>query len=120
MNPILILLAVGLIAGIFSGVIGIGGGIIIVPALVYFLGMNQLTAQGTTLALFLPPIGFLAVYNYYKAGYVDIKSGLIMAITFIIGGYIGSKVSIALDQNTVKRIFGIVTLLIAVKMIFGK
>lgn len=120
MNVILILLAIGLFAGILSGVIGIGGGIVIVPALVYLLGMNQLTAQGTTLALFLPPIGLLAVYNYYKASYVDIRSGLIMAVTFIIGGYIGSKISIGIDQTTVRRIFGAVILLIAVKMILGK
>lgn len=120
MNVLLILLAIGLLSGILSGMVGIGGGIIIVPALVYMLGMNQLTAQGTTLALFLPPIGFLAVYNYYKAGYVDVKSGLIMAITFIVGGYLGSRISISIDQATVKKIFGFVALLVAVKMIFGK
>jgi uncharacterized membrane protein YfcA len=120
MNLILVLLIIGFAAGVLSGVVGIGGGLVIVPALTILLGMNQLTAQGTTLALFLPPIGFLAVYNYYKAGFVDVKSGLIMAITFIIGGYFGSKISISLDQQTVKKIFGIITLLVAVKMIFGK
>lgn len=120
MNTIIILLCVGLAAGIMSGLVGIGGGTVIVPALVYFMGMSQLNAQGTTLAMFLLPIGILAASNYYKGGYVDIKVGLVIATTFVIGGYIGSKISIGLDQNVVKKIFGIFLLLISVKMIFGK
>jgi len=120
MTTIIILLALGLIAGVLSGMIGIGGGIVIVPVLVYFLGFSQQEAQGTTLAMFLPPIGILAVYNYYKAGYVDIKAALIIGITFIVGSYVGSKISISLDQSIVKRIFGIIILLISLKMIFTK
>lgn len=120
MTTLMILLCVGLMAGILSGLIGIGGGIIIVPALVYFLGLSQHEAQGTSLAVLLLPVGILAVLNYYKAGYVDIKSTLIIASTFLIGGFIGSKIAIAIDQNMVKRVFGVILLLIACKMIFAK
>lgn len=120
MNTTLILLAVGLIAGILSGMVGIGGGIVIVPALVYFLGFSQHTAQGTTLAMFLLPIGILGVYNYYKEGYVDIKVALIIAATFIAGSYVGSKIAISIDQAIVKKIFGVIMLLVSVKMILGK
>jgi uncharacterized membrane protein YfcA len=120
MTTILILLGVGLMAGILSGMVGVGGGIIIVPALVYFMTMNQHQAQGTSLAVLLLPVGIFAVYNYYKAGYVDFKATLIIASTFLIGGFIGSKIAIAIDQNTVKKIFGVVLLLVAFKMILGK
>ena len=114
------MLCIGLAAGILSGMVGVGGGIIIVPALVYFISMSQHEAQGTSLAVLLLPVGILAVYNYYKEGYVDIKTTLIIASTFIIGGFIGSKISIALDQNMVKKFFGGVLLLVALKMILGK
>ncbi len=120
MNLILILLVVGLIAGMLSGMVGIGGGIIITPALVYFMGMNQHTAQGTTLTMFLMPIGILGFFNYYKAGYVDIKTSLIVASTFILGSFIGSKFSIGLDQTTIKRVFGVIILVISIKMILDK
>jgi uncharacterized membrane protein YfcA len=116
----MILLCVGLLAGVLSGMVGVGGGIIIVPALVYFLSMTQHQAQGTSLAVLLLPVGIFAVFNYYKAGYVDIKSTLIIASTFLIGGLIGSKIAIAIDQNTVKKIFGVILLLVAFKMILGK
>lgn len=117
---ITILIIIGLLAGIFSGAIGIGGGIIIVPALVMFLGMSQHQAQGTTLALMIPPIGILAVYNYYKQGYVDIQTSLIIAVAFIIGGYVGSKISLSLSAEVLKRVFGVILLAVAVKMIFSK
>jgi len=116
----MILLCVGLLAGILSGMVGVGGGIIIVPALVYFMAMSQHQAQGTSLAVLLLPVGILAVMNYYKAGYVDVRATLIIASTFLIGGFIGSKISIAIDQHTVKKIFGVVLLLVAFKMILGK
>lgn len=120
MTTVMILLCVGFLAGTLSGLIGVGGGIIIVPALIFFMGMTQGEAQGTSLAVLLLPVGILAVMNYYKAGYVDIRSTLIIASTFIIGGFIGSKIAVVIDQNTVKRIFGIVMLLIAIKMILAK
>ena len=120
MATILILLSIGLAAGVFSGFIGVGGGIIIVPALVYFLGMPQHEAQGTTLAMLLMPIGILGVWNYYRAGQVDFKVALIIATTFVIGSYVGSKTSLRLDPQIMKKFFGIIILLISLKMIFGK
>jgi uncharacterized membrane protein YfcA len=117
---IFILLLIGLMAGSLSGLVGLGGGVVIVPALIYFLGMSQHMAQGTSLAVMLPPIGILAVMNYYKSGYVDMKSALILSGAFIIGGFLGSKVAIALPPQTIKKVFGIVVLLVGLKMIFSK
>jgi uncharacterized membrane protein YfcA len=113
----MILLLIGLTAGLLSGLVGIGGGIIIVPALVYFLGFSQHSAQGTSLGLLLPPVGILAVMNYYKKGFLDIKVVLIMAIAFIVGAYLGSKLSINLSEEKLKKFFAIVLLLIAGKML---
>ncbi len=120
MNEILILLVVGLAAGFLSGMAGVGGGIIIVPALVYFLGFNQHSAQGTTLFMFLFPIGFLGVMNYYKAGHVDWRAALLMCSTFIAGIYFSSKLAVSIDQVTVKRIFGALIIIMGVKMLFWK
>ena len=120
MTIIFILLGVGLLAGILSGMVGVGGGIIIVPALIYFMSFSQHEAQGTSLAVLLLPAGFFAVYNYYKAGYVDIKSTIIIASAFLIGGFFGSKISIGLDQTALKKVFGGILFLIAIKMILGK
>lgn len=117
---VLILLAVGLAAGFLSGMVGIGGGIIIVPVLVYFLGFTQHQAQGTTLFMFLLPIGILGVMNYHKQGYVDYKTALIICTTFVFGSYFGSKLSISLDQKTVKQIFGAIIILLGAKMLFWK
>lgn len=117
---LLILLAVGLAAGFLSGMVGIGGGIIIVPVLVYFLGFTQHQAQGTTLFMFLLPIGILGVMNYHKQGYVDYKTALIICTTFVFGSYFGSKLSISLDQKMVKQIFGAIIILLGAKMLFWK
>lgn len=115
---ILALVIIGLAAGILSGMFGVGGGIIIVPALVFFLGMTQHQAQGTSLGLMLLPIGFLAAWNYYKSGNLNIKYGLIIAATFVVGGYFGSKLSLGIDQIILKRVFGILMIVVAIKMIF--
>jgi uncharacterized membrane protein YfcA len=115
-----ILLAVGLLAGFLSGMVGIGGGIIIVPVLVYFLGFTQHQAQGTTLFMFLLPIGILGVMNYHKQGYVDYKTALIICSTFVFGSYFGSKLAISLDQKMIKQIFGAVIILLGAKMLFWK
>jgi uncharacterized membrane protein YfcA len=118
-STIIILIGIGLFAGILSGLIGVGGGIIVVPALVYFLGLNQHTAQGTSLALMLPPIGILAAMNYYKAGELNIKYAAVIALAFILGGYLGSKISIEIISETVmKKIFGIIMLVAAIKLVF--
>ncbi len=120
MTIIFILLLLGLIAGMLSGMIGIGGGIIKVPALIYFLGYTQHQAQGTVLFMFLLPIGILGVFNYYQAGHIEWKTAIIMATTFVIGSYFGSKIAIAIDQTTLRKVFGVIILLLSLKMIFGK
>ena len=117
---ILILLTVGLAAGFLSGLVGIGGGIIIVPVLIYFLGFSQHQAQGTTLFMFLLPIGVLGVLNYHKQGFVDYKTALIICSTFIFGSYFGSKFAISLDQKTIKQVFGVIIILLGCKMLFWK
>jgi uncharacterized protein len=113
---IFLLVAIGLAAGILSGLVGVGGGIIVVPALVFFLGFTQQQAQGTSLGLLLLPVGILAVMNYYNKGQIDIRVVGIMAITFVIGGWLGSKWALSLPEVTVKRIFAIVLFYAAFKM----
>lgn len=120
LTTILVLLLIGVAAGFASGFVGVGGGIIIVPALVFFLGFSQHMAQGTSLALMLPPIGLLGFYNYYKSGNTNITAALIIAAAFILGAYFGSKISIGMDQRIVKRIFGVVMMLAAAKLLFSK
>lgn len=120
LTTILVLLLIGVAAGFASGFVGVGGGIIIVPALVFFLGFSQHMAQGTSLALMLPPIGLLGFYNYYKSGNTNITAALIIAAAFVLGAYYGSKISIGLDQRLVKRIFGAVMMLAAAKLLFSK
>jgi len=120
MNEVLILLCIGVAAGLLSGMVGVGGGIIIVPALVYFLSFNQQMAQGTSLSILLLPTGIFAVMNYYKEGYVDWKVALIIASSFLLGGFIGSKVAISLDQNIVKKIFATFMVLMGLKMLIWK
>ena len=117
---IITILLIGLMAGTLSGLVGLGGGVVMVPAMIYFLGMSQHMAQGTSLAVMLPPIGILAVMNYYKNGFVDMKSAMILAGAFIIGGFLGSKIAIALPPQTLKKVFGVIVLLVALKMIFSK
>lgn len=118
-TTLIILVVIGLVAGALSGFVGIGGGIIIVPALVYVLGLSQFEAQGTSLLLMLPPIGVLAAINYYQAGTVNWRYALVIAIAFIVGGYFGSRISLKLDELLVKLIFGLIMLLVSIKMIFS-
>jgi len=114
---IFILAMIGLFAGMLSGLIGIGGGIVIVPALIYFLGFSQHQAQGTSLGLLLPPVGILSVMNYYKKGLIDIKMVGIMAVAFILGGWLGSKLSLTLSEVMLKRIFAVILFYTAFKML---
>ena len=119
-SQIIIVLVIGLAAGVLSGSIGVGGGILIVPALVYFLNMSQHVAQGTSLALMLPPVGILAVYKYYKEGNVDFKVALLLMVMFVVGGYFGAHIANLLPKETLKKVFGAILLLISIKMILGK
>lgn len=114
---ILIIMAIGLSAGILSGLVGVGGGLIIVPALVFCLGFRQHQAQGTSLGLLLLPVGFLAVINYYQKGNVDIKVVLIMAITFVAGGWLGSKLALRLPEDIVKKVFAVLLFYTAFKLL---
>ena len=119
MNTILYLL-IGLAAGVFSGVLGIGGGVIIIPALVFFFGMSQHIAQGTTLAMMVPPIGLLAAWIYYQKGFVDLKIAAIMCVAFFFGGLLGAKLATSLSEVILTKVFGVALLLISLKMIFFK
>ena len=120
MSNVLLYLFLGLIAGILIGLIGIGGGIIIVPAFVLLFGFSQHQAQGTTLALLVPPIGILAAWTYYKQGYVDLKIASFVALCFFFGGLLGAKLATGLSNVVLEKIFGVALLLIALKMIFFK
>ncbi len=116
-QTVIILLLIGLMAGMLSGIVGIGGGIIIVPALIFFVGFSQKMAQGTSLAILLLPIGLLGVMQFYKAGYVDIKVTLVIAFAFFIGSYFGSRIALTVSQDVLKKIFAILLLAVAVKML---
>lgn len=122
-TTIITLILIGLMAGILSGLVGVGGGIIMVPLFVFFLGLTQHNAQGLSLAVMLPPVTFLAVYNYHNAGggeNIDWKIALIVATLFIVGGFFGSKLALLIDQRLLKRIFGVMMLIVAIKLIFTK
>ena len=110
-------IALGVAAGVLAGLVGIGGGILIVPALVLVFGLDQHLAQGTTLALLVPPIGILAAWTYYKQGYVDLKIAALICAGFVLGTVFGSKIAIGLSSRTLRRVFGAVMLAIAVKLI---
>mgnify|MGYP006143239909 CR=1 FL=1 len=118
-TTLILLLCIGLLAGVLSGLIGIGGGIIMIPLLL-LLGLSQHQAQGTSLAVLAVPVTALAAFNYYKEGYVDWKYAAVIAVFFVIGGYIGSKFAIQIDEKILKKIFGFILLLVAGKLIFGK
>ena len=117
-QTIALLLLVGLLAGMLSGLVGLGGGVIIVPALVFVLGFSQHQATGTSLGILLLPAGIFAVINYYKKGYVDMNVVLLVFAGFLIGGYLGSRISVSLSEALLKKIFGVVLLLIAGKVLF--
>jgi len=100
-------IALGLAAGVLSGLIGIGGGIVIIPALLFLFGFTQVQAQGTTLALMVPPIGLLAAWTYYKHGAVNIFAAAMICIGFFVGGFLGAKVAVVLPNIVLRRIFGV-------------
>lgn len=120
LHAILSLVIIGIMAGILSGLVGVGGGVVMVPMLVLFLGFSQHQAQGTSLAVLVVPVTAIAVYNYYKEGYIDWRYAAIIAVFFVIGGYFGSKLAINIDQKMLKKIFGVVLLVIAGKMLLEK
>jgi uncharacterized protein len=119
-SMLLILLLIGVATGLMAGMLGIGGAIIMIPAMVFLLGFSQQMAQGTSLAVMLPPVGIFAAYNYWKAGHVNITFAIILAGAFIIGSFFGSKIALNMPQALLKKIFGILLLLVAAKMLFSK
>ena len=119
-STFIILIIIGLLAGILSGLVGVGGGILMIPLLIIFLGLTQHQAQGTALFAMLPPIGILAAINYYKEGFVKWEYAIVIAFTFVIGGYLGSKLSLSLPPQMVRRVFGVIMLLGAIKLISSK
>ncbi|MDD4149068.1 MAG: sulfite exporter TauE/SafE family protein [Bacteroidales bacterium] len=120
MNEIILLIIIGIVAGVLAGLFGVGGGIIVIPALIYIFGMNQHQAQGTSIAFLLLPVGILAFMNYYRAGYINIKFAAILAAAFVIGGYFGSKVALNIPDTNLKKVFAVFIILVGVKMLFSK
>ena len=122
-STIITLIIIGLLAGVLSGLVGVGGGIIMVPLFVIFLGLTQHNAQGLSLAVMLPPVTFLAVYNYHTSGgggNIDWRVALTVSLLFIIGGFLGSKLALQIDQRILKKVFGFFMLIVAIKLIFTK
>ena len=117
-QTVIILMLVGVAAGMLSGLVGVGGGIVIVPALVIILGFSQKMAMGTSLGILLLPVGILGVMQYYKQGYVDIRVVLIISFAFLFGSYFGSRIALSLPQETIKKIFAVFMIIIAIKLLF--
>jgi hypothetical protein len=119
-STFIVLIIIGLLAGILSGFVGVGGGILMIPLLMIFLGLSQFEAQGTALVAMLPPIVILAAINYFKSGYVKWEYAVVIALTFVVGGYFGSKYAISLNPEVLKKVFGFIMLVVAVKFIIGR
>jgi hypothetical protein len=117
---LLLLIVIGFAAGVFSGTLGVGGGIILIPALIYFFGMSQHMAQGTSLAILLPPTGFLAAITYHKQGFIHWKYAIIIMCIFVFGAWLGAKFAISLPAKTMKKIFALFILFVGIKMLFSK
>lgn len=120
MSTTLLYLLLGLAVGVFSGMVGVGGGILIVPALVFFFGFSQLAAQGTSTAMLLPPIGILAAYTYWKSGYVDMRVAVLLCVGFVLGGFFGAKLALIVPREAMRRAFGAFLLVVGVKMLSGR
>jgi len=122
LTTILLLVIIGLLAGFFSGMFGIGGGVVMVPLMVFLIGFTQHEAQGTSLAVLAVPVTFLAAYTYHKTGEnpLNWKYAIIIATCFIVGGVLGSKVALSISESVLKKIFSVLLLIVAIKMFFSK
>ena len=114
------LVLLGAVAGVASGLVGIGGGIVMVPVLVFFFGFSQHTAQGTTLAMMLPPIGLGAVTVYYRAGLVDLKTAGLLCLGFVLGGVLGARLATGLGTTALERVFGVACIAVGIKMLVAR
>ncbi len=119
-NQYLLLALIGISAGFIGGSMGVGGGVVMIPALIFFMGFSQKEAQGTSLAVLSMPVLMVAAYNYYREGYINIKYALIMIVTFIVGGYLGSKFAMYMPSATLKKIFAVFLIIIGIKTLLGK
>ena len=113
-----IAIAIGFGAGVLSGFIGIGGGVVMIPALVFILGYHQRLAQGTTLAAMVLPIGIFAAWEYWKSGDVNVRVALLIALGFVAGGYFGAKYAVNVDEVILRKVFGVMMLALSIKLIF--
>jgi len=121
LTVVLSLVVIGLLAGIFSGFMGVGGGVVMIPLMILFLGYNQHEAQGMSLAVLAIPVTFIAAYTYHTTGFpINWKFAVIVAVFFVLGGFIGSKFAVKIDQDLLKKIFAVVLVIAAVKLFFGK
>ena len=119
LNTILFLIT-GLVVGLSSGVVGVGGGVFVIPILVFLFGFSQKMAQGTSLAMLLPPVGILAVMEYYKSGNININVAILLACGYLFGAYFGSSLAVTLSNDMLKKIFGVLLLGVSLKMLIGK
>ena len=115
----LTLLGIGLVAGVFAGMFGIGGGLIIVPALLYIMKMNALESIGTSLAALIPPVGLLWAIEYYRNGYVNLRFAALVAIGLFAGAYFGARIIIGLPPAVIRRIYGSFLLVVAMRMLLA-
>ena len=113
------LVIIGLLGGILSGFMGVGGGVVMIPLMILLLGFNQHEAQGTSLAVLAIPVTFLAAYNYYNEGHVNWRFALVIALAFVVGGFIGSKFAVTINQGILKKIFAVILLVAALKLFFS-
>ena len=113
----LILLAIGGVAGVFAGMFGIGGGLIIVPALLFLMGLKELEAIGTSLAALIPPVGLLGAAEYYRNGYLNLRFAGLLAVGIFLGAYFGARIMVSLPPDVIRRLYGIFLLVIAARML---
>lgn len=119
-SELILVLAIGLVAGFMSGALGIGGAVIVIPALIFFLGFSQHQAQGTSLAMMLPPVAALAVMNYYRSGYVNIKIAALLIVAFFAGSYFGSVLTLKIPARYLQKAFAMLLILVAIRLLLKK
>jgi hypothetical protein len=112
-----LLLAIGLVAGVFAGMFGIGGGLIIVPALLFILGLKELEAIGTSLAALIPPVGLLGAAEYYRNGHMNLRYAGLVALGLFVGAYFGARIMVSLPPELIRRLYGVFLLVIAARML---
>ncbi len=120
MESVILYVLIGATAGVLSGLLGVGGGIIIVPALVLIIGLTQQEAQGTSLILLTAPLGLLAAWTYYQSGYADLKLAALLGVGFFFGAFVGARIATNLPSIVLQRVFAIALLLIAIWLLVRK